>query len=137
MSDADNPAAAPRDVLGKADEFIRRRRAQLGGAALEAPLPATAAEDDIPTLTEIVDNASLPVNPAAPEAAAQKSGRDINVEVARELEAWLDENLPQVVVHVMDGITDKLIQQVHDSARADLLPRLRRALREDADAGED
>lgn len=131
MSDDDNPTDS--DVLSKADEFIKRRRAQLGGATLGGPLHIEPV-DDIPVLTEVVSDAGLRANSAA---VAESAPKDFSAEVAREIDAWLDENLPQVVVHVMDGITDKLIQQVHESAREDLLPRLKQALRDDAEAGED
>lgn len=119
------------DVLSMADAFIHRRRAQIGGAA-PVDTPQVEPVDDIPLLTEVVIEASLPAIPASAEVATQ---RDISAEVARELDVWLDENLPQVVVHVMDGITDKLIQQVLDSAREDLVPRLKRMLSDDIDPG--
>lgn len=131
MSDVDKPGDNPRDVLSKADEFIRRRRAQLGGTVAE--VPQQAAADDIPVLTEVVgDAAQPPANPACAEIAA---GKDFSAEMA--LDVWLDEHLPQVVVHIMDGITDKLIQQLHKSAREELLPRLKRALQEGTEASED
>ncbi len=132
MSDIEQPSGN-RDVLSKADEFIKRRRAQLGGTVVDGPLQIEPA-DDIPLLTDIVGEAELPA--ALPEPALPPQ-RDFSAEVAHELDTWLDENLPQVVVYAMDGITDRLIQQIHASAREDLLPRLKRALRDDAEAGED
>ena len=127
MSDLDGTDDSRSDVLNKADEFIKRRRAQLGGVVTDGPLQTEAA-DDIPLLTDVVGESALPT------AAVHD---DLSRDIARVFDVWLDENLPQVVVHVMDGITDKLIQQIHASAREDLLPRLKRALHEDNEAGED
>ena len=127
MSDLDGLDDSRPDVLSKADEFIKRRRAQLGGVVVDGPLQ-TGPADDIPLLTEVVGETRLPALPPH---------NDLSSDIARELDVWLDENLPQAVVHVMDGITDKLIQQIHASAREELLPRLKRALRDDSEAGED
>lgn len=146
MSEIEEPGGS-RDVLSKADEFIKRRRAQLGSAVVDGPLHIETANavtdvpqqielaepvEDIPLLTEVVAMAGLPGTLSQAESLPQ---RDISAEVTRELDAWLDEALPQAVLHVMDGITDRLIQQVLDSARADLLPRLKRALDDEAESG--
>ena len=44
--------------------------------------------------------------------------------LAEELSAWLDDELPQIVLRVLDGVTDQLIEQVTAEARAALLPKL-------------
>ncbi|MFY9329690.1 MAG: hypothetical protein WAO76_16980 [Georgfuchsia sp.] len=129
MSDHDGSDDSRPDVLSKADEFIKRRRAQLGGAVMDGPLQ-TGLVDDIPLLTEIVCETGFSAVLPEPELPPHK---DLSSDIARELDIWLDENLPLAVVHVMDGITDKLIQQIHASAREELLPHLKRALREDVD----
>jgi hypothetical protein len=51
--------------------------------------------------------------------------------VADELAGWLDTELPQVVMHVIDGVTDQLIAKITEEARAALLPRLQEALEAD------
>lgn len=124
MSDFESFDEDRPDVLSKADEFIKRRRAQTGGMAVDIPLHAEPA-DDIPLLTEVVGEAGLPE--VLPERAMPQH-KGISADVARELDAWLDENLPQAVVRVMDGITDNLILQIQQSADKDLLPRLKQAL---------
>ena len=129
MSDFDADDSS-RNLLHKADEFLRRRRAQLG-----SPMPeAVSGEvtDDIPVLTEIVSHEGIPSS--TPVAAMV--ARDFSADIAREMGAWLDENLPQVVMHALDGITDRLIAQIHENALTDLLPRLQRTLSEDKEAGE-
>lgn len=122
------------DVLSKVDDFMHRRRARMAD-----PLPMSSPQiepvDDIPLLTEVVTNENKPALAIPAEAGATKSLRDIDADIARELDIWLDENLPQVVMYVMDGITDKLIRQIHESVREDMLPRLRRALDGNAEPG--
>lgn len=111
------------DILSKADALIQRRRTQLGG--VPDPQPAHWP-DDIPVLTDIVaDEAPLPV--------FSHEDRDaLRMAIRQELDIWLDENLPQIVVHLLDGIGDRLIQHLHESAREDLLPRLEQALHDKA-----
>lgn len=123
MSDFEGSGDKRPDVLSKADEFIKRRRAQIGSAV---------QSDNIPLLTDVVADAS---QPTSLESVAVASHLDISTDITRELDVWLDENLPQVLVHVMDGITDKLIQQVLDSAREDLLPRIKHMLQDNTDPG--
>ncbi|CAG4885301.1 conserved protein of unknown function [Georgfuchsia toluolica] len=106
------------DVLGKVDEFMKRRRAQAGSMAVDIPLHAEPV-DDIPMLTEVVGETGLQAKPPHD---------DLNRDIAHALDAWLDKNLPQAVVRVMDGITDNLILQIQQSADKDLLPRLKQVL---------
>jgi hypothetical protein len=101
------------DVLSKADAFLTRRRAQLASAVIDRPAPAEPI-DDIPVLTQVVDAEGIASPP--------------KIDISHELDTWLDEHLPQAVAHAMDGITDKLILQIQQSAEKELLPRLKRAL---------
>ena len=103
------------DIVSKADSFINRRRAQAGTA-----LPDND-DDDIPVLTDIVPADDLAAQVPLPVGLKRE-------EIVHELEDWLDKNLPLVVTHALDGVTDKLIAQIHQNAREDLLPRLREAL---------
>ena len=113
------------DVLNKADEFLKRRRAQLTSAVIDRTEPApvampapivapTSAIDDLPVLTDVVDDTSVI--------------QALELDIAQELDKWLDEHLAQAVAHAMDGITDKLIVQIQQSAEKELLPRLQRSL---------
>jgi hypothetical protein len=103
------------DIVSKADSFINRRRAQ-GGTSLQ-----DNENEDIPVLTDIVPE-------QGPATKASLSASLKQVEIVQELEDWLDKNLPLVVTHALDGIADKLIAQIHQNAREDLLPRLQKAL---------
>jgi uncharacterized FlaG/YvyC family protein len=46
----------------------------------------------------------------------------------RELATWLDEQLPQLVMRVLDGVTDQLVAQINTQARVSLLPKLQAVL---------
>ena len=131
MSDFDADDSS-RNLLNKADEFLQRRRAQLGNPMRETA-QHVAVEDDFPVLTDVVNQDGSAAN-ITPTTIAK---RDFSADIAREMGDWLDENLPQVVMHALDGITDRLIAQIHESAHSDLLPRLQRTLSEDKEPGAD
>ncbi|MDP2811052.1 MAG: hypothetical protein Q8O34_12960 [Rhodocyclaceae bacterium] len=137
------------DLLDKADALIRRRRifiAGAGGAASEnTPAepgqgPSSAAEaDDVPVLTRVVTDAVISgtENPQTiPPDRIEALARELLFDrlpaqreaLADELAAWLDTDLSQVVLRVMDGITDQMVAQVTAEARSILLPRLQAAL---------
>lgn len=115
--DSERPSA---DILSVADAFMNRRR--------------TLAEDDVPVLTEVVSQ--VPLAMASPEAAPTQPLLDETRKQAlqRELEEWLDLQMPQVVLRVLDGVADQMIGHLGEQARAVLLPRLLAAL-EGADEG--
>lgn len=105
-----------RDVIDQADALINRHR----------PLPGSAhpqSEEGIPVLTEVVD---LQTGNIAPVAADTQAA--VRAALARELEAWLDEKLPEAVLRIIDGLSDQMISQVAAQARLELLPRLKDAL---------
>lgn len=107
------------DILTKADALIQRRRIELGGV----PEPQAAHwPDDIPVLTDVVEDEPTRIAFSAEDKIALRDA------IRQELDVWLDENLPQIVVHMLDGISDTLIRLLHESAREDLLPRLEQAL---------
>ena len=115
-------------LLGKADQLMRRHRSFVASAkSVEAEPPAVSeAVDDLPLLTEVVSSAANPTR--QDEKALSLRLEQLAVEqrsaLLREFERWLDEQLPQVVVSAMDGITDRLVGQITRRARAELLPRL-------------
>jgi len=94
-----------KDILSAADAFMQRLR--------------PPADEDVPLLTEIVENAGL--LPLPESANARET-------LASELEYWLDMHLPEAVLKVLDGVADQLVLQVGEQARRDLLPRLVAAL---------
>jgi hypothetical protein len=126
------------DIIDKAYALMRRHRAFVAGDAIAAvpPAPTSAggASEDIPVLTEVVmaDRATVAPGGADLEAqlrerlaAALPQQREL---LRRELAAWLDEQLPQVVLRVLDGVSDELIAQVNTQARTTLLPKLQALL---------
>lgn len=131
---------------------MRRHRAFVatGAAVPPAPTSASADGDDLPVLTEIVGDdgdAEAPSTRAESRlinldsllherlSAIQPRQREL---LRRELATWLDEQLPQLVMRVLDGVTDQLVAHINTQARVTLLPRLQAALdNEDAPSVED
>lgn len=109
MSDADS------DVLGKADALMRRHRVFVAGSTPPEPEGAPSnPDDDLPVLTEVVTDI---VSPAAVHDARREAIRE-------ELKRWLDEELPQAVLKVTDGLADQLVGSLTRDAEAQLLPRI-------------
>jgi len=113
---------------------MRRHRPAPVGDATTAAAAKAADADDLPVLTEIVAAADEPSPSAARDiesllrerlAAALPQQREL---LRRELAAWLDEQLPQLVLRVLDGVTDQLVAQINTQARMTLLPKLQAVL---------
>jgi hypothetical protein len=130
------------DVLQQANKLMLRHRSFVAGAATEPP---PAETDDLPVLTEVVDAGSAPVaeEPATaplPPDRIEALARELLFDrlpvqreaLANEMSAWLDQELPQVVMRVLDGLADQMIAQVTAEARAALLPRMQAALEEES-----
>ena len=113
-------------LFDQADALMRRRRVFVAGAAA-VDADGAAPPDDLPLLTEVVD-----VEPVPPAAEVEALAHDLlarllderRTALALEMETWLDEQLPQLVIRAMDGITDHLVTLLTVRAREDLLPRL-------------
>lgn len=106
------------DVIGQIDALIGRHR------------NPGAPEEDLPVLTEVVEeDAATMQQPSGSESDAARLSAQ-RLALARELEAWLDEQLPDAVLRVLDGLSDQLIAQVAARARLELLPKLKAALEE-------
>lgn len=129
---SDNPSSSDR-VLGKADALIRRHRSFIANAAGEGgqesePLAdrQTAApselEEDIPVLTDVIDDPDAAQKTAAEVLSLALTDQQIAIHAA--IERWVDETLPEAILHVLDGFTDRLIAAVSERARADLLHSL-------------
>ncbi len=124
-------------LLDQADALMRRHRVYLAGA--EATPDAVEANlEDLPLLTE-------EVSPEPPAAEAGELSHDRHnrllteqrAALAREMETWLDEQLPQLVILAMDGITDHLVSLITNRAREELLMRLDAVLQSAEKAGRD
>ena len=114
-------------LLGKADQLMRRHRSFVASPKpedieIQDVKETEDSNEDLPVLTEVVATA------ADPESALQLRLAQLLAEqraaMLREFERWLDEQLAQVVVNAMDGITDRLIALITKRAHAELLPRL-------------
>lgn len=130
--------AESEDILQKADTLMRRHRVFVAGGEPLPPSEGSGPVEDIPVLTEVVEAPAtslaipLGIDPKAIEGFVNErlstllpAQREM---LARELESWLDEQLPQIVMRLFDGITDQLVSQVSRQARSALLPRLQAAL---------
>ena len=148
------------NLLDQADALMRRRSFVAGAQNPPGATPAQAEPapeppgDEVPVLTEIVAlDDSLLLSADSPDSDSQTTAHwqienavrdrlaqllsERYSELAREIEAWLDEQMPQLVIRAMDGITDHLVALLANRARDELLPRLEAALRHaDEDAPE-
>lgn len=105
------------DLLRKADALIRRTRVFVAGAPA-ATEPAAAADNDLPVLTDIVTEHEAALATAPPHMQRHLDAlRD-------ELSRWLDQELPQAVLKVTDGLADQLMGELTHQAERNLLPRL-------------
>ncbi len=101
------------EVLSKADALMGRYRSFVAQHPQGEPVPDL--EEDVPLLTEVVDESELmPQTPAALPDALQ-------AEIEAELSAWLIEALPVAVTNASQHI----IAELDAKATNDLLPRLR------------
>ncbi|MDP2826425.1 MAG: hypothetical protein Q8O52_27525 [Sulfuritalea sp.] len=105
------------DVLRKADALIRRSRVFVAGSSAlttQAALP----EDDLPVLTEIVTEREAALAAAPPHLQEHLDA------LREELSRWLDQELPDAILTVTDGIADQLMGALTHQAEKNLLPRL-------------
>jgi hypothetical protein len=114
----------PDPLLQKADVLMQRYR-------------PFAAGEDVPVLTDIIDAEialapPLSIEPAnTPESQAhidelvrQRLAAilpKLRRQVADELDAWFDEQLPTIVQSILDGVTDRIVGQITSRARGDLI----------------
>lgn len=105
------------DLLRKADALIRRTRVYVAGSPTLTEEPA-AADDDLPVLTDIVTDHEAALATAPPHL-------QLHLDALREeLSLWLDQELPQAVLKVTDGLADQLMGELTHQAETKLLPRL-------------
>lgn len=122
------------NLFEKADALMQKRSFVAGKKPVASSSPLTEKQqddEDVPLLTERVDShvvchSAMPSLGNSPEFAEQLATAlaEKQAHLIREMEAWLDEQMPQLVMRAMDGITDHLIALLANRARDDLLPRL-------------
>ena len=127
------------DLLDKANTLMRRHRSFVAKSpeALTAnasvtpavaafidtePADQTQADEDIPVLTEVVASDAL-----ADLTADEQSAQEPMVAVSwanAQIQRWIDEELPTVVLSVLDGVADRLVAEMVNRAQADLLDKI-------------
>ncbi|MDP1733796.1 MAG: hypothetical protein Q8L44_05465 [Sulfuritalea sp.] len=105
------------DLLRKADALIKRTRVYVAGSSVPT-VAATPPEDDLPILTDIVTEHEAALATAPPHMQQHLDA------LREELSRWLDQELPQAVLKVTDGLADQLMGELTDQAEKNLLPRL-------------
>jgi GTPase Era involved in 16S rRNA processing len=105
------------DVLRKADALMRRTRVFVAGAKTQ-PGPAAVQEDDLPVLTEVVSE-----HEAALATAPAHMQQHLDA-LREELSLWLEQELPNAVLTVTDGLADQLMGELTEQAEKNLLTRL-------------
>jgi hypothetical protein len=75
---------------------------------------------DIPTLTDIiespVDSSDATNPPLAPSADARATN-----DLQKTLDRWLEEALPQAIATAIDNMSERIIEELRDRARAELM----------------
>ena len=105
------------DLLQKADALIRRTRvfvARSSPQATERP----SRDEDLPILTDIVTEDEAALATAPPHMQQHLDA------LREELSRWLDQELPEAVLKVTDGLADQLMGELTHQAEKKLLPRL-------------
>jgi len=110
-------------LLEKADALLRKHRHT--GHAETAADP----DDDLPILTEIVEDFDTPGKtphadvPPVPNELAEFL-IDLDTELAREIELWFANELPQLVANELDRMSERLRTEALGHMRATLIPAL-------------
>lgn len=133
------------DLIDKANALLWRHRAVEPMPTEHLPdLDANTDEDDIPILTEVVEDfgdeipvlqeSITPAPPASQTGLADPSGQQharlvehlvqIDTLIAREVEAWLSNELPQLLSRELDSLSERLRIETLAHLRATLLPTL-------------
>ena len=107
------------DLLQKADALIRRNRVFVAGSPLPIEEPAaTLPDEDLPILTDVVTDDEAALATAPPHMQHHLDA------LREELSRSLDQELPQAVLKVTDGLADQLMGELTHQAEKKLLPRL-------------
>lgn len=132
---SDDANQQPNSVLQAADALMRRhRRVFVAGAAAETtPAAATTAEptaltdaDDIPVLTDAVDDLAAPAIQAVREDIAKHIHAAVTAseaELTQALERWIEAYLPKMLAHALDGVAEQLRAEIAAKLRAEILNR--------------
>lgn len=119
MSDKTPAGEAP--VLQQADALMRRHRRFVAGGEVTV----NAVAEDVPVLTEVVEQDALSTGVPEQEIAARiHAAVGANeAELARALERWIATQLPHALALALDSVADQLQQELAARLRAELLTR--------------
>lgn len=112
-------------LLRKADALLNRHR---NGETAHAD--AAGGADDIPILTDVVADFAKRSPPAEPLSASEQGIElaellvGLDTELAREIETWFANELPQLVTRELDRLAAKLREEAIAHMRATLMPTL-------------
>jgi hypothetical protein len=118
-------------LLDQADALLHRHR---GAASLITASGDDLVADDLPLLTEVVDGRHAPAVPVEPPSDDQPkvdlAERLVALDgfIAREVEAWLAEELPQILGAELERLAAQVRMQALAQMRATLLPALSRRI---------
>lgn len=123
------------ELLLKADALLRKHSRTQSHAEAPKPVgtPLTLADndEDLPILTEVVDDYPTPsakpasgvaIQPVPVELAEYLVGLD--TELAKEIESWFSTELPQLVAREFDAMSARLRVEAIAHMRATLVPAL-------------
>lgn len=105
------------NLLRQADALIRRNRTYVSDQVTVSG-PATAPDQDLPVLTDIVTDHQAALATAPPHLQKHLDA------LREELSRWLEQELPHAVLKVTDGLADQLMGELTHQAEKKLLPRL-------------
>ncbi len=127
----------PEEELREADLLLRKADALLRRHQVPSP-PAAAgtAPDDLPLLTDIVEDLAFDSQPVAEPVVSGGEPQvangvklaellvDLDTEIAREIESWFANELPQLVAGELDRFSENLRREALAHMRATLVPAL-------------
>ncbi len=145
------------ELLDQADALLRRHR----GAEQGAARPRAALDDeDLPILTDVVDDLELVQEPAT--AGAQSPGatepasapaaeraaaaapirpgeaqKDLEQALLREVESWITSEMPRILARELDQLGERLREEMLAHLQSTLAPRLSGRQAADLRSGED
>lgn len=105
-------------VLQQADALMRRHRRFVAGGEVSVP-----AIDDVPVLTEVVEDAVAAVPESDVDARIHAAVGATEAELARALERWIAMHLPQALEQALGRVSEQLQQELAARLRSELLTR--------------
>ncbi|HRP74435.1 MAG TPA: hypothetical protein PK725_01965 [Rhodocyclaceae bacterium] len=134
----DDPEAELREadlLLSKADALLRRHQ-------VPGQTGPTDTSDDLPLLTDVVEDLAFDPGSEPEPVAGQGNGValaellvDLDTELAREIEFWFANELPQLVASELDRFSENLRREALAHMRATLIPSLSERISNRLDRG--